>query len=96
MCLHMNSLRMTKSVFPFTNTQYGQIFEFSEAESPFQFGTCVSYSFKPDHSDMHTIRTELYLKYVMCTSSSALFSYTIEGDFHKRYPFWVPFYVGND
>lgn len=93
---YLSSLYLGRSVFPFENTPYGEVLDIDEQDSPFQFGSCVTYSFNPDHSDVRTIRTELYLKYVMCTSSTALFAYTIEGDFHKRYPFWVPFYVSND
>lgn len=90
---NFGNLYMSKRVFPFANTQYGQILDLEESDSPFTFGSCVTYSFDPEHSDLRSIRTELYLKYVMCTSSTALFPYTIEGNFHQRYPFWVPFYV---
>ena len=93
---NFGSLYLGREAFPFRNTPYGQIFDIDEADSPFHFGTCVTYSFNSDHSDAHTIRTEMYLKYVMCTSSTALFAYTIEGNFHNRYPFWVPFYVPNE
>lgn len=90
---HLGYLYMNKNVFPFGETHYGDILELDEANSPYNFGSCVSYSFNADHSDIHTIRTEMYMKYIMCTSSTALFAYTIDADIHRRYPFWVSFYV---
>lgn len=96
MYIKYNWLYMSPSVFPFTNTPYGKILDIDEADSPFTFGSYIYYSFNADHSDAHSLHTELYLKYVMCTSSQALFAYTIDGGFHKRYHFWVPFYVTND
>ena len=92
---HLSSLYMSRSVFPFRDTRYGDIYELAQEDSPFQFATCVSYSFNQDNSDARIIRTEMYLKYFMCTSAIGLFPYTIEGDFHRRYPFWVPFYVAD-
>ena len=92
-----SNLQVNQSVFPFTNTPYGVVFEIEKEYTPFRMGSCVTYSFNADHSHLRTIRTELYLKYVMCTSSSkTIFPYTIEGDFHKRYPYWVPFFVVGD
>ena len=87
-------LHLCQNVFPFENTNYGQIIEMEEDESPINLGTCISYSFNENHSAPNTLVTGMYMKYLMCTSSSNVpFAYTIDGDIHKRYPFWVSFYV---
>lgn len=96
--VHTNimSVRISGRIFPYTDTPYGGIYEFDVENSPLELGSCVTYSFNADHSDAHVLRTELYLKYAMCTSSTALFAYTIDGDFHNRYQYWVPFYVSDN
>lgn len=96
MYMRYSWLYMNQSIFPFTNTPYGKILDIDEADSPFTFGSYISYSFSPDHSNPHSLQTEMYLRYVMCTSATSLFAYTIEGNFHKRYPFWIPFFVEKD
>ena len=85
---------LNRQHFPFTNTCYGQILELNDAMEPLEIGTSMTYSFNQKQEGQHNLRTDLYMKYVLCISSThGLFPYTINEPFWEQYKFWLPFFV---